>query len=160
MGLFSKNFKATMGLRLFGIKKVPLIWYVRPTVEEVTQETISIKIPLKRRNKNHLNSLYFGVLAVGADCAAGILAMNCIEKSGYDVSLVFKDFRANFLKRAEGDTIFTSNAGKEVTELVEKAIETGERVEMPVEVIATVPDKLGDEPVAEFVLTLSLKRRN
>ncbi len=159
MGLFFKNFKATMGLRLFGLKKVPLIWYVRPSVEEVTEELISIKIPLKRRNKNHLNSLYFGVLAVGADCAAGILAMNCIEQSGYDVSLVFKDFKANFLKRAEGDTIFTSTAGKEVTKLVEKAIETGERVEMPVEVTATVPDKLGDEPVAKFVLTLSLKRR-
>jgi len=159
MGLFSKNFKATMGLRLFGWRKVPLIWYVRPSVEEVSEELIAIKIPLKRRNKNHLNSLYFGVLSIGADCAAGILAMNCIDKSGYDVSLVFKDFKANFLKRAEGNTIFTSTAGKEITKLVEKAIETGERVEMPVEVIATVPDKLGDEPVAKFVLTLSLKKR-
>lgn len=159
MGFFSKNFKATMGIRLFGLKKVPLIWYVRPSVEEISDERITIKIPFRRRNKNHLNSMYFGVLSVGADVAGGIMAMNCIDKSGQNVSLIFKDFKADFLKRAEGDTFFTSAQGKEVTELVSKAIETEERVEMPVNITATVPDKFGDEPVAKFVLTLSLKKK-
>ena len=34
----------------------------------------------------------------------------------------------------------------------------GERVSLPVEVVATVPRKYGDEPVARFTLGLSLKR--
>ena len=38
-------------------------------------------------------------------------------------------------------------------------LESGEREEATVNVTATVPDKLGDEPVARFQLTLSLKRR-
>ena len=44
--------------------------------------------------------------------------------------------------------------------LVARAIASGEREELPVRIVATVPEKLGSEPVAEFVLTLSLKRRD
>jgi hypothetical protein len=42
---------------------------------------------------------------------------------------------------------------------VNETITTGERVNLPVKVIATVPDKFGDEPVAEFTITLSLKEK-
>ena len=84
--------------------------------------------------------------------------MKAIDMSGEKVNLIFKDLRADFLKRAEGDVHFTCNQGKDIAVLVQKAIETGERVEMPVHVTATVPDKLGDDPVAEFILTLSLKK--
>jgi hypothetical protein len=34
---------------------------------------------------------------------------------------------------------------------------TGERVNMPLKITATVPEISGNEPVAEFVLRLSLK---
>ncbi len=44
-----------------------------------------------------------------------------------------------------------------VRELVKEAVETGERVNTTVHVTATVPSRLGDEPVARFELTLSLK---
>jgi hypothetical protein len=40
-----------------------------------------------------------------------------------------------------------------------RTLESGEREEATVHVVATVPSKLGDEPVARFELTLSLKRR-
>ncbi len=55
---------------------------------------------------------------------------------------------------------FICNVGRDVVALVERAVATGERVEMPVPVVATVPSKTGDEPVAKFVLTLSLKRKD
>ena len=35
----------------------------------------------------------------------------------------------------------------------------GERVTIPVEVLATVPKKYGEEPVARFTMGLSLKRK-
>ena len=44
-------------------------------------------------------------------------------------------------------------------EELSKAIDTGERVNLPVPVIATVPSVFGDEPVAEFVITLSVKEK-
>ena len=49
--------------------------------------------------------------------------------------------------------------GMEIAELVAKAVASDERVEQQLEVIANVPS-LGDEPVARFKLTLSLKRRS
>ena len=160
MSLLSKQVKATWYLRYFGWKKVPLIFYCRPSVVELNREKAIIKIPIKRRNRNHLNSMYFGVLAVGADVAGGLLAMDQIRRSKKKVSLVFKDFKADFLKRPEGDTLFTCYDGLAIEKLVQEAIASGERVNMPLKITATVPAIFGDEPVAEFVLTLSLKDKS
>jgi acyl-coenzyme A thioesterase PaaI-like protein len=103
--------------------------------------------------------MYFGVLACGADIAGGLMAMRLIELKKEPVNLIFKDLKADFLKRAEGDVIFECKDGPKIQALVKRAIETGERQSEPVEIIATCPSKLGDEPVAKFTLTLSLKKK-
>jgi len=103
--------------------------------------------------------MYFGVLAVGADLAGGLAAMEHIRKSDVNVALIFKDMQAEFLKRAEGDTVFTCVDGDAIQQLVQSSIDSGERMEMPVHIIATVPDRFQDDPVARFRLTLSLKRK-
>jgi hypothetical protein len=90
--------------------------------------------------------------------AGGLLAVKLIRDSGQNVSFVFKDMKGEFLKRAEGDVHFVSTTGERARRLVERALSTGERVDDTVEIIATVPSKLGDEPVAKFSLTLSLKK--
>ena len=134
-------------------------FFIGPTVSALSNDRCVVKVPLNRRTKNHWNSMYFGALAAGADCAGGLIAMKLIQERGNLVSLLFKDFQASFLKRAEGDVFFTCEDGEAIQKLVQKAIETGERENMPVRVTATVPSRLGAEPVAEFVLTLSLKRK-
>lgn len=151
--------KDTLFLRAFGFLKVPVLFFISPSVVELTDERCVIQVPLNRRTKNHLRSMYFGVLCAGADVAGGMNAMRMIQKEKSRVSLIFKDFQAQFLKRAEGDTFFTCEDGLAIQALVQKAIETGERQHMPVRVTATVPSKLGNEPVATFTLTLSLKRK-
>ena len=150
-------FRETWGVRLFGLRKIPLIWFVRPEVMQMDNDGVVIRIPFRRRVRNHLGSMYFGVLAVGADLAGGLVAMNRIRASGRDVALIFKDMHAEFLKRAEGDTVFTCLDGTTVSKLVEQAISSGERLEMPVHIVATVPKQMGDDAVARFRLTLSLK---
>jgi len=42
---------------------------------------------------------------------------------------------------------------------MEGTVRTGQRVTLPVEVVATVPSRYGDEPVARFTMGLSLKQR-
>ena len=149
--------KQTFSLRLFCLRKIPLIAHVRPVVEQLDEHCCRMRIPLHRRNKNHLGAMYFGVLCVGADITGGLIAMNIIQRRKLPVSLVFKDFTAKFLKRAEGDVVFTTDAGEELLRLVESAASSDERVEKTVPIHATCPDRLGDEPVAEFSLTISLK---
>lgn len=143
-------------IRLFGLTKVPMIWYCRPKVIEHTDEKIEIKIPLRRRTKNHLGSMYFGVLAVGADITGGFLAMDPIQESGRKIALIFKDFKADFLKRPEGDVHFICNDGAAIKELVDKAANSTERFNYKLNIDAVVPS-ISSEVVAKFELTLSLK---
>ena len=143
-------------IRSFGLTKVPLIWWCRPKVVEHTDERLEIKIPLRFRTKNHLGSMYFGVLAVGADVTGGFLAMDPIIESGRKVALIFKDFKADFLKRPEGDVHFYCDDGLEIRKLVKRAIETGDRHNFTMMIEATVPS-VSIDVVARFRLTLSLK---
>ncbi len=154
--MISKEFKTTWMMRAFGIMKVPLIWWCRPKVVSHTDDGIEVKIPLRFRTKNHLGSMYFGVLAVGADVTGGFLAMDPIIKSGRKVALIFKDFKADFLKRPEGDVHFICNDGHEIKSLVKKAIETGKRHNFTMSIEAKVPT-ISNDIVAKFRLTLSLK---
>src|SRR5581483_8113409 len=124
------SLKETLQLRLFGFFKIPMLAYVRPSVVEITDEKCVLKIPLIRRTKNHLNCMYFGALSVGADCASGLIAMRLIQAEGNRVNLIFKDFQAEFLKRVEGDLLITCTQGKEIRELVKKALESSDSVEM------------------------------
>ena len=151
------GFRNTGKVWLFGLLKIPMIWFIKPKVMELDDQKCVVKVDLSRKTKNHLNSMYFGVLCAAADIAGGLVAMNHIDKSGKRIALSFKDFHADFHKRAEGDTIFTNTQGPEIEKFVQEVIDSGERMNMPVHVIATCPDKLGDEPVATFTLTLSLK---
>jgi len=152
--------KETINLRAFGFLKIPMICFCSPWLIELSDDAVEMVIPLNYRTKNHLGSMYFGALAVGADVAGGLVAMRMIQSSGNKVSLIFKDFRAEFLKRPESDVHFRSVEGEKVKALVERTLATGERQNETVEVIATCPKKFGNEPVAKLYLTISLKTKS
>ena len=101
--------------------------------------------------------MYIGTMTVGADLVTGLTAMLSIRKSKRKIILIFKDLNATFLKRAEGDTYFTCNHVKEIESAVDKVIASKDRFNINVPVAATVPDKFGEEVVAEFNITLSMK---
>ena len=151
------SFRDTFLLRAFGYLKIPLLAMVSPTVVELNGNRSVVCIPLRRKTKNHLGSMYFGALTIGADCAGGLLGMYWIRKSGRNISFVFKDFKAEFLKRPEADVHFVCEDGPAVESLVDKVISSYERENLPLNIVATVPSLSGDTPVAKFVLTLSLK---
>lgn len=151
--------KETLGVRAWAFKNVFLLWFVQPSVLEINDRRCVVRVPLTWRTKNHLKSMYFGALCIGADCAGGLIAFNLMRQSKARVSFVFKDVRAEFLKRPEGAVHFTCEDGPIIQDLMRRTLATGEREEATVRVTATVPEKLGDEAVARFELTLSLKRR-
>ncbi|WP_100752345.1 DUF4442 domain-containing protein [Vibrio salilacus] len=150
--------KANLYLNMFGFFKVPFIWLARPKLLQLDSNRVEVKIPLKRRTKNHLNSMYFGVLAVGADVAGGFMAMNKAQQCGQKVSLAFKAVDGQFLKRPEADVHFICEDGPLIDEMLAETFKTGERVNQAVKITAICPSLHGDEPMAEFMLTLSLKK--
>ncbi len=156
--MFSPLTKANFYLQIFGFFKVPFIWLCRPKIIEITDERVEIKIPLRRRTKNHLNSMYFGVLTIGADLAGGFIAMNKAKARKSKISLAFKAVEGEFLKRPEADVHFICSDGLLIDEMLNRAIETGERINEVVKITAICPSLHGNEPMARFLLTLSLKR--
>ena len=156
--LFSTETITTFQLLLFGLRRIPLIFFCRPKVISLSDHSLEVKIKLNRRTKNHFNSMYFGVLSVGADVTGGFLAMKYIRSSNLKISLIFKDFHADFHKRAGGDVQFICNEGQKIKQLINKAEATGERSNMPINIIASVPS-ISTDPVAKFILTLSLKKK-
>ncbi len=148
--------KETALLRLFGLR-VPLFLFAGPRVMELDDRGCTVKIPLGWRTRNHVGSMHIGVLAAGADLAAGLNVFRAARGQGRLVP-IFKDARMDFLKRADGDVLFRCGDGARVQEAARQATSTGERVTLPVEIVATVPDRHGDDPVARFTLGLSMKR--
>ena len=151
--------RATLALRLWSFRKIRLISWVKPTVVDVSEERCEIVVPLNWRTRNHLRSMYFGALCTGADAAAALIAFEATRRAGGSIAIVFKDVHGEFLKRAEDDVHFACEQGREILELFRKAGVSGERENLPVHIVATVPKLLGAEPVARFTLTLSVKRR-
>lgn len=152
--------QATWQLKLFGFKYVKMIFWLKPKVVEISENHLVIKIPLNRRSRNHVHSLYLGAMTVGAELAAAGLVEYLKPDIDKSIVLIFKSNNATYFKRAEGDTHFTCEDGRKIRNAIKEAAESGERVSLPVNVIATVPNKLGTEPVAEMTLELSLKRKS
>lgn len=136
--------------------KVPMIGYVKPKLIKLDDNEIIIKIPLKRRTKNHLNSMYFGALAVGADLAAGFHGFYHSQKSNLKNSIAFKSFTGQFLKRPEADVYFTCTQGKEIESMVNESFKKGERINKNITVTAYINPEHPEE-VAKFILELSIK---
>ena len=157
MSYLSQKFKTNLFIKYFGFTKVPLIFYCKPKVVDISSDSVTLKIPLLRRNRNHVGSMYIGALAIGADLSSAILALNLVSKSKYKIIPIFKDLKADFLKRAEGDVHFVCNEGEKIKKMIDKVLKDKTRVNELINVIAYVPSKLGDEPVAKFSLTLSIK---
>lgn len=152
-----EKWRNTLSLWAFSGWKIPMIFFTRPRVVVLDDRSVEIAIPLTRKTKNHLGSMYFAAMATGADCAIGLLGFHHMRKSGKKISLIFKDFKADYHQRAEGETHFICTEGATVEKYVKLAIASGERQTFPVHAIATVPNKMGAEPVASFILTMSLK---
>lgn len=157
--MLGKYWRETLFVRIFGWLKIPMLGFASPTIVELSAARIEVKIPLNWRTRNHLRSMYFGALAVGADTAVGLLAMHLIRGSGKQVDLIFKDFKATYHRRAQGHVHFICEEGKDVSALVDEALKSGERVNRTISAHAIVPSINAKEVVAEFELTLSLKLR-
>jgi hypothetical protein len=107
-----------------------------PKINAISPDSCIVKIKLRRRTKNHLNSMYFGAMAVGADVAVGLHAFYLSELKKAKISLAFKSFNAEFLKRAESDVNFICEEGNKIIKMIEESKIEGKRVNEMIDVQA------------------------
>jgi len=141
----------------FGRFKVPMIGSLKPKLITLNDKECVIKLALNRHSKNHLNSMYLGALTVGADLAGGLHGFYHAERAKAHVSLAFKSFQAQFLRRSESDVYFVCEMGEVVQNMIIDSQRSGQRINKPVDVTAYTNYPQQPEAVAKFTLELSLK---
>lgn len=141
--------------------KTPMAAYCRPKVIEQTNQKLIVEIKLRRRVNTEFNSMFFAALATGFDITSGMLVQNTFFDKYPDrhISIVQKEAKINCLKRADGDVYFVSDDGIKVTDALEKAILTKERINVDVNVNAYVHKQSMTDPVATAIMTVSMKSR-
>lgn len=152
-------FKYNFFIKTFTFTKIPLLFSARPKLIELSEQRTVLKIPLNRRNKNHLKVMYFGALCMGAEASVGIRAVFAIYKKKKRVDFLFKDFKVDFKKRVEGDVYFICDEGPALESLIDKCLVSGERETQTFRAYAVVPSIDPNEVVAEFQISLSVKHR-
>jgi len=151
--------EANLKFKQVGLNFIKMLGFVGAQLIEYTEEKTVVRVPLNKNTQNHLGSVYFGALAVGADVTAAWIAFDLIDITKKNVSVVFKDLKGEFLKRADGDVHFTCSDSEKVAAAFNQTIADGQRKNIPIEVIATVPSKYGNVAVAVFKMTLSIRFR-
>ncbi|WP_111976752.1 DUF4442 domain-containing protein [Algibacillus agarilyticus] len=148
--------KANWQLKLFAWFKVPLIALHNPKIIYLTEDEVRLQIKLGYFTKNHLSSMYFGSLCVGADLAGGFLAFLKSKNSQQKISFAFKDVKGQFFKRPEHHVVFSCADGKLIDQMLTESIKNDIRVNQTVTIIATCP-AINNDVVARFELTLSIR---
>lgn len=153
------NFKLTALINAYSFFKIPILTFVMPKIIECSEERTAVRVRLCWRTKNHLGVMYFGALAVGAELSIALKAVEKINESKKKINFIFKDFQAEFLKRADGHVHFVCDEAPQVAALIAKAGTDLERHNQTFSGYACVPSK-SDEPVMTFKLTLSVKQKD
>ena len=134
-----------------------MITYCRPKIKKLNSKEAQVLIPLKRRTKNHFNSMYFGALSIGADFTAGLLVVHLLKKHNSKAKLLFKDFNANFIKRANSNVLFLCSDNELIETSILENLKSKKRVNFKVKVEAVCTDGGEQFKIANFFLTTSIK---
>jgi acyl-coenzyme A thioesterase PaaI-like protein len=141
-------------LWLMGKFKIPMIAFVRPKLVQLDGQKVVLRIRLGRRSRNHLKSMYFGALAVGADTAAGLHAFYFSRELGVKPSFAFKSMSAEFHRRATDHVLFICEDGQKIRDIVVRAKQSADRINGKVGVKAVT---VSGEHVADFIMEISVK---
>jgi acyl-coenzyme A thioesterase PaaI-like protein len=79
---------------------IPLADGLKVRVREVTDRRSVLTMPLRRRTKNHVGSIYFGAQMTLADLAAGVLVFSKFPPGPYGA--LINRVEADFLAKAKG----------------------------------------------------------
>jgi hypothetical protein len=153
---FQKLVNNSFLFRLYLLQRLPLGFIAGIKVKKLDNEQAITTIKYKWLTQNPFRSMYFACLAMAAEMSTGLLVINGIYKSKPAISMLIISNHASYHKKAVGKITFTCNDGKRISEIVEKAKQTGEAY--VIELHAVGVDEAGDK-VAEFVFSWSVKAK-
>jgi hypothetical protein len=146
-----------LAMRGYFLGKLPLALFAGVRIVSLDDESCRTTVPFGWRSQNPFRSIYFAAQAMAAEMSTGAIAMVAADRTAHSIALIITDLEATFTKKANARTEFHCDAGADLHEAVNRAIETGEPASVTVESVGTMAD--GTE-VARFRFTWSFKCRS
>tara|TARA_B100001758_G_C18397146_1_gene606690 strand:+ start:604 stop:1095 length:492 start_codon:yes stop_codon:yes gene_type:complete len=142
--------------RVFLFLKLPMAFIAGLKIKKLSFNQAIVTAPFSFWNKNPFKSIYFAVLAMGAELSTGILALMHVNKKNEKISMLVVGMESKFYKKATTKIKFICENGNEISDIINKTLKTGKG-----EVIVA-NSKGYDENgicVAEFNITWSFKSK-
>lgn len=154
-----ESLKMTALINGMSLAKLPLLAFISPRVIKCTGSQSIVQVGLGFRTRNHLGVMYFGALAMGAELSIALKAVQEIQRTGQRIDFLFKNFKCEFHKRADGDVQFICDEADAVADLIQRAASSPDRLEGTYKGRAIVPSK-GQDSIMDYELTLTVKNRS
>ncbi len=142
-------------LKIFYWKNLPSIIWWGIKVKSCSPYRTEIEVPYSWRTTNPFRSIYFAALAGAGELTSGLMA-GLIIRNTKKVSMLVTNVSVDYIKKANSKTTFVCDEGIKLIEGVQKAIDTGEGVEVTVNADGTRADGV---LVARFRITWSFKAK-
>ena len=156
MEAFFKLIRNPFLFRFFLLTRLPAAFLAGIRLELITPERTVVKLRYQFLTKNPFRSTYFACLGMAAEMSTGLLAMAYLYKRKPPISMLVVRIESQFFKKATGITRFTCEQGQALAAAIQKAVETGQSVELLV--TSSGFNEQGIE-VARFLITWSFKRK-
>ena len=133
---------------------LPSAWISGIRLKSISDNKAVVTAKHRWINQNPFNSMYFAVLAMGAELSTGILVMKKVQDSGKKISMLVTGTQASFTKKARGNIRFVCTEGETIDNHINQTIQTGEGVKF--ELTSNAYDETGDL-VCNFTFQWSIK---
>ena len=147
----------TWMIRLFCLFRIPLLAFCWPKIEKIEDQIAEVSVPVNFFTRNHVRSMYFGALAMGAELSTAIRLLQRMKNEKLPLGFIFKDAKFEFLKRAESRVYFHIDQVQLVDELIKKAMATDNRVDQTISGWAYSRSH-PNEILMKYSVTLSIKK--
>lgn len=151
---FIQLVKHPVKFRMFLFSKLPAALFSGVRLKYVDEQKCEVTVPFRWFTRNPFRSTYFACLSMAAEMSTGILAMANVYDRKPKVSMLVLKVNGDYKKKAIGITTFTCEQGKEIKQVVEETIVSGQA--KVVEVKSIGRNEKG-EVVAEFMIVWSFK---
>ncbi|HMO41055.1 MAG TPA: DUF4442 domain-containing protein [Saprospiraceae bacterium] len=148
-----RSFNNPWKMRLYYWQKIPSLLFWGVKIEHCTPERAMVSVPFRWRTQNPFRSTYFAALCGAAELSTGVLAFVALQGHSR-VSMLITHIEADFVKKANGRTVFTCEEGDKIQRAVQQAIDTQTAQTVRV---TTIGRNAAAEVVAQATLTWSFK---
>lgn len=110
----------------FLLFKLPSAFFTGVRLKSLSDTKAVVRVKHRWISQNPFNSLYYGVQAMAAELATGVLVIKKIAESNKRISMLVTKQTASFTKKGKGYVSFTCEDGAVINKAIEDTIKTGE----------------------------------